>query len=81
MTPPSSARRAVLLTYHDPQCTNYGAGQRTHFLLKALGRYIATDVVLFSETSDADSVSGLSEELGGGTLFRINYRPGNILDR
>lgn len=81
MTPPSSARRAVLLTYHDPQCTNYGAGQRTHFLLKALGRYITTDVVLFSETSDADSVSGLPDELGGGTLFRINYRPGNILDR
>lgn len=81
MTPQPGTRRALLLTYHDPQCTNYGAGQRTHFLLKALGQQLPTDVVLFSETSGHNTVSNLPDELGGGTLFRINYRPRNFLDR
>jgi glycosyltransferase involved in cell wall biosynthesis len=81
MTQPPSTRRALLLTYHDPQCTNYGAGQRTHFLLKALGRYATTDVALISETRGADTVSDLPDELGGGKLFHINYAPRNFLDR
>lgn len=81
MSKPAGARRVLLLTYHDPQCTNYGAGQRTHFLLKALGQYAATDVVLFSETGNADTVSDLPDELGGGRLFRINHEPDSLLDR
>ncbi|MES2236892.1 MAG: glycosyltransferase family 4 protein [Pseudomonadota bacterium] len=81
MTPPSSTRRALLLTYHDPQCTNYGAGQRTHFLLKALGKHLPTDVVLFSESSGANTVSDLPDELGGSKLFCINYLPRSFLDR
>lgn len=80
MTPPNT-RRALLLTYHDPQCTNYGAGQRTHFLLKALGQQLPTDVVLFSETSGANTVSDLPDELGGGKLFRIDHEPSSFLDR
>lgn len=77
----SSTQRALLLTYHDPQCTNYGAGQRTHYLLKALGRYVMTDVVLFSETSGTNSLSSLPDELGGGKLFHIYHEPRNFLDR
>jgi len=81
MAQPPSNRRALLLTYHDPQCTNYGAGQRTHFLLKALGQQLPTDVVLFSETSGANTTSDLPDELGGGKLFRINHEPSSFLDR
>jgi glycosyltransferase involved in cell wall biosynthesis len=81
MTLPQTPRRSLLLTYHDPQCTNYGAGQRTHFLLKALGQQLPTDVVLFSETSGANTVSDLPDELGGGKLFHLNYVPKNLLDR
>lgn len=81
MTSPQTPRRSLLLTYHDPQCTNYGAGQRTHFLLKALGQYATTDVVLLSETDAPDHTSDLPAELGGGKLFHLNYVPKNLLDR
>lgn len=80
MAQPPSMRRALLLTYHDPQCTNYGAGQRTHFLLKALGQYATTDVVLLSETESPNTSTDLPAELGGGKLFRINYLPSSFLD-
>ncbi|MDO9449099.1 MAG: glycosyltransferase family 4 protein [Rugosibacter sp.] len=81
MTPPQTPRRSLLLTYHDPQCTNYGAGQRTHFLLKALGQYATTDVVLLSETDAPNHTTDLPAELGGGKLFHLNYVPKNLLDR
>lgn len=81
MTQTQSTRRALLLTYHDPQCTNYGAGQRTHFLLKALGQYATTDVVLLSETDAPNTTNDLPDELGGGKLFRLNHVPKNLLDR
>ena len=81
MTSPQTPRRSLLLTYHDPQCTNYGAGQRTHFLLKALGQYATTDVVLLSETDAPNHTSDLPAELGGGKLFHLNYVPKNLLDR
>jgi glycosyltransferase involved in cell wall biosynthesis len=81
MTPPQTPRRSLLLTYHDPQCTNYGAGQRTHFLLKALGQYAMTDVVLLSETNAPNHSTDLPAELGGGKLFRLNYVPKNLLER
>lgn len=70
-----------MLTYHDPQCTNYGAGQRTHFLLKALGQYATTDVVLLSETDSPNTTTDLPAELGSGKLFHLNYVPKNLLDR
>ena len=81
MTSPQTPRRSLLLTYHDPQCTNYGAGQRTHFLLKALGQYATTDVVLLSETDAPNHTSDLPAELGGGKLFHLNYVPKTLLDR
>lgn len=81
MTSPQTPRRSLLLTYHDPQCTNYGAGQRTHFLLKALGQYATTDVVLLSETDTPNHTSDLPAELGSGKLFHLNYVPKNLLDR
>lgn len=81
MIPSPGTQRALLLTYHDPQCTNYGAGQRTHFLLKALGQYVTTDVVLLSETNAPNTLSDLPDELGRGKQFRINYVPKNLLDR
>jgi glycosyltransferase involved in cell wall biosynthesis len=81
MTLPQTPRRALLLTYHDPQCTNYGAGQRTHFLLKALGQYATTDVVLLSETDSPNTTTDLPAELGSGKLFHLNYVPKNLLDR
>jgi glycosyltransferase involved in cell wall biosynthesis len=80
MNAPAVARRVLLLTYHDPQCTNYGAGQRTHFLLKALSQYAPADVVLFSEISGDNTPSHLPQELGGGRLFRIHHEPRNLLD-
>lgn len=81
MTSPQTPRRSLLLTYHDPQCTNYGAGQRTHFLLKALGQYATTDVVLLSETDAPNHTSDLPAELGGGKIFHLNYVPKTLLDR
>lgn len=81
MNAPAGTRRVLLLTYHDPQCTNYGAGQRTHFLLKALGQHAPTDVVLFSEISGDNTPSSLPQELGGGSLFRISHEPRSLLDR
>lgn len=81
MNAPIIPKSAIFLTNHDPECTTYGAGQRTHFLVKALAQICKTDVVLFSETSDISTASKLPPDLGGGSLYRIGYIPNTIIDR
>ncbi|MEN9537766.1 MAG: hypothetical protein RLZZ126_1, partial [Pseudomonadota bacterium] len=72
--------KALLITFHDPLSTTYGAGQRTHFLLKALGTCMRTDVLQIVEAAVAPSVSTLPENLGSGTLYRLHFVPNGLFD-
>lgn len=78
--PGSAAQRALMLSFHDPQATTYGGGQRTHLLAKALGRYLALDVVWFVEDSQETKVTRLPPEFGGGNLYQLGFRIQSVAD-
>lgn len=67
-------KRVLLVSFHDPLCTNYGAGQRTNLLARGLARAASLDVVLFDASTKDFNTTRLPPDLGAGFIYRIPYK-------
>lgn len=72
-------KRVLLVTFHDPLCTNYGAGQRTNLLARGLARIADLDVALFDASIKEYRTATLPTDLGAGRIHYIPYRSNNLL--
>ena len=66
-------KRVLLITFHDPLCTTYGAGQRTNLLARGLARTAHLDVALFDSSIKEYRTASLPPDLGPGCIHYLPY--------